>query len=265
MKTAFCNLCRTIAQTTGVGVLIFTSICASAADVYEMRTYTTNEGKLDELEARFRDHTMKLFEKHGIENIGYWIPTDGEKSKNTLIYIIKHESRDQAKKSWKAFIDDDDWKSAYQASIKNGRLVSKIDSVFMATTDYSPKSESDADKAEAAEVEADDVFELRIYNTNEGKLDGLNARFRDHTTSLFEKHGIENVAYWVPTDAPLSSRQLIYIIKHDSRDDAKSSWKNFGSDPEWKKVAKESQKDGKFLSERPTSIYMKATDYSPIR
>ncbi|MFN3191569.1 MAG: NIPSNAP family protein [Aureliella sp.] len=230
------------------------------ADVFELRTYTTNDGKLADLESRFRDHTVQLFEKHGIENVGYWIPTDGEKAKNTLIYVVKHKSPEGAKQAWKDFVQDEDWKTAYKASIANGALVKKVDSVYMNATDYCPEIEKSA-SAEASDA----VYELRIYNTNEGKLDGLNARFRDHTTKLFERHGIENVAYWTPSDKPTSENQLIYIIKHNSRDAAKKSWKAFGSDPEWKKVAKESQKDGKFLAERPTSIYMKATDYSPLR
>lgn len=226
------------------------------ADVYEMRTYTTNDGKLEALHARFRDHTMKLFEKHGIENIGYWVPTSGEESKNTLIYVIKHKDRESAKKSWKAFMGDADWQAAYKASIADGNLVKKVESVYMNATDYSPSFKSESDTG---------LFELRIYTTNEGKLTNLNDRFRDHTTNLFEKHGIQNVAYWTPADEPKSANTLIYIIKHASRKAANQSWKAFGSDPAWKKVAKESQVDGRLLSTRPESIYMAATDYSPMK
>lgn len=229
------------------------------ADVYEMRTYTTNEGKLDDLHARFRDHTMKLFEKHGIKNVGYWVPTDEETSKNTLIYVIRHDSREAAKKSWQAFGKDNDWQTAYQASIADGRLVKKVESVYMDATDYSPKESTGESGGEKT------VYELRIYDTNEGKLSGLNTRFRDHTTKLFEKHGIENVAYWTPADEPKSENQLIYIIRHQSPEAAKKSWDAFRQDEEWKKVAAESQKDGAFLSKRPTSIYMTATDYSPLK
>ena len=108
-----------------------------------------------------------------------------------------------------------------------------------------------------------DVFELRTYTTNEGKLDALNARFRDHTVALFKKHGIESVGYWVPTGEEKSKNTLIYVIKHDSRDAAKASWKAFIADPEWKKVASESQRDGKILARAPESVYMDATGYSP--
>lgn len=235
-------------------------LCTSAAsaEVYELRTYTANDGKLEALHSRFRDHTVKLFEKHGMANVGYWVPTEAPESENTLIYVIKHESRDAAKESWKAFMADPAWQEAYKSSVADGKLVSKVESVYMNATDYNPMFESKGDDKDA-------VYELRIYKTNEGKLDGLNARFRDHTVRLFERHGIQNVAYWTPADEPDSENTLIYVIRHKSRDAAKASWAAFGSDEDWKKVAKESQKDGKFLSEPPQSTYMKATDYSPLK
>jgi hypothetical protein len=119
---------------------------ATAADatpkgrIFEMRTYTAAEGKLDALNARFRDHTNRLFVKHGIELIGYWTPAEGEKSKNTLIYILAYPSREAAVKSWKDFRDDPEWKSAQAASEKDGPLLIKggVQSVFMNPTDYSP-------------------------------------------------------------------------------------------------------------------------------
>lgn len=109
---------------------------AAGARVYELRTYHTNEGKLEALHARFRDHTSQLFVRHGMTLIGYWTPQEGDG--NTLIYIIGHESREQARKNWAAFGMDPDWRAAYEASIADGKLVAKIDSVFLDPTDYSP-------------------------------------------------------------------------------------------------------------------------------
>ncbi|WP_234573045.1 NIPSNAP family protein [Rhodohalobacter sp. 614A] len=103
--------------------------------VYELRTYTTHEGKLDDLNRRFADHTMALFEKHGMKNIGYWTPTDKE---NTLIYILAHESREAAEKSWEAFVNDPDWQKVYAASRQDGPIVENIVSVFMTSTEFSP-------------------------------------------------------------------------------------------------------------------------------
>jgi hypothetical protein len=109
-----------------------------ATRVFEIRTYTANEGKLDDLHARFRDHTMRIFEKHGMTNIGYWVPIDEPRSQNTLIYIIAHESRDAAKANWAAFQKDPEWQKVRAASEENGKLVAKVDSVFATPTDYSP-------------------------------------------------------------------------------------------------------------------------------
>jgi hypothetical protein len=106
--------------------------------VFELRTYTANEGKLPALQARFRDHTTKIFEKHGMKNVGYWVPTETPASENTLIYILSFPDRDAAKKSWGAFVNDPEWKKVQQESEVNGKLVGKIDSVFMEATDFSP-------------------------------------------------------------------------------------------------------------------------------
>ena len=106
--------------------------------VFEIRTYTANEGKLAALQARFRDHTTAIFEKHGMQNIGYWVPTDAPASQNTLIYILAFPDREAAKKSWAEFMADPEWKKVQQESEVNGKLVGKIDSVFMEPTDFSP-------------------------------------------------------------------------------------------------------------------------------
>jgi hypothetical protein len=242
-----------------IAALLCINAAQSVADVFELRTYTTNEDKLDALHSRFRDHTIELFNKHGMTSVGYWVPTDGPASKNTLIYVLQHQSRDAATASWKAFIADPVWQAAFKASRIDGPLLSKApESVFMDAADYSPAFKS-------GKADSDAVFELRTYRCNKGKLSGLDSRFRDHTIQLFQKHGIASVAYWHPADEPASKDTLIYIIRHDSRDAAAASWKAFGSDEEWKKVASESQRDGKFLREKPESIYMIATDYSAIQ
>ncbi len=103
--------------------------------VYELRTYTCNPGKLPDLHKRFRDHTMRLFEKHGMKNIGYWVPVD---KPDTLIYIVAHKSREAAAKSWKEFQADPEWQAVYKESHKNGKLVNKVVSQYMTPTDYSP-------------------------------------------------------------------------------------------------------------------------------
>ena len=106
--------------------------------VFELRTYTASPGKLSDLEARFRDHTVGLFEKHGMTNVGYWVPTDAPLSENTLIYVLEHESRDAAQASWDAFRADPEWVEARAESERNGRLAANVEAVFMKATDYSP-------------------------------------------------------------------------------------------------------------------------------
>ncbi len=117
------------------------AVAAQTANrVFELRQYTAPEGKLDALNARFRDHTLGLFKKHGMTNIGYWTPTDGPTAKNTLIYVIAHQSREAATKSWAAFRADPEWVKARTASEVNGPLTVQggVVSTFMTPTDYSP-------------------------------------------------------------------------------------------------------------------------------
>ncbi len=106
--------------------------------VFELRTYTAPEGKLGDLDKRFRDHTIRIFKKHGMESIGYWHPQDAPDSQNTIIYILAHPSREAAKKNWAEFSADPEWQKVSAESQANGKIVSKAVSVFMEPTDYSP-------------------------------------------------------------------------------------------------------------------------------
>jgi len=107
--------------------------------VYELRVYHTYEGKLDDLLTRFREHTMRIFEKHGMTNVAYWTPTDDPLKDKTLFYVIAHASREAATANWKAFGDDPEWKSVQAKSEANGKLVEKVDSTFLMLTDFSPR------------------------------------------------------------------------------------------------------------------------------
>lgn len=109
----------------------------TSTTVYELRVYHVNEGKLEDLLRRFREHTTKLFEKHGIKNVAYWTPVDDPLKGKTLIYILEHPSREAATANWQAFREDPDWVRVRDKSEENGKLVEKVDSTFMTLTDFS--------------------------------------------------------------------------------------------------------------------------------
>jgi NIPSNAP len=109
------------------------------AGVFELRVYHAAPGKLGDLEARFRDHTIKLFDRHGMKAVAFWAPMDEPDKSNTLIYILRHPSREAAAANWKSFQDDAEWKSVRDKSEANGKLVEKVDSTYMALTDFSAK------------------------------------------------------------------------------------------------------------------------------
>ena len=122
-----------LAQSGGVG--------AQSGDgvVFELRIYHANEGKLGDLLARFRDHTIAIFKRHGIESVAYWTPTEDPLKGKTLFYMLKHPSREAATANWAAFHDDPEWKQVSAASEANGKLVSSVESTFLKLTDFSPK------------------------------------------------------------------------------------------------------------------------------
>ena len=114
------------------------SVGPEADQVFELRTYTAAEGKFDDLLARFRDHTLRIFEKHGMTNVGYWTPQDEPLSANTLIYMLAHPSREAAEQSWRDFSSDPEWQSVAEESQKDGRLITGLERVFLDPTDFSP-------------------------------------------------------------------------------------------------------------------------------
>jgi hypothetical protein len=243
-------------------LLLLAAAATQAADTrcFEMRTYYANAGKLDALHARFRDHTIKLFAKHGMTNIGYWVPVENPDSK--LIYLLAYPSRDAREKAWKAFLADPDWIKAKAESEKNGPLVARNETQFLTLTDYSP----DPKPSKAGDAR---LFELRIYTATPNNLGNLNARFRDHTVKLFEKHGMTNIGYWTPMpDQKDADKLLVYLIAHKNRESRDAGFKAFGTDPDWKAALKASEEKGG----GPLTIkggvqytFLKPTDYSVIK
>ena len=239
------------------------AVATAAADtsrVYELRTYTATPGNGAAVVARFRDHTVKLFEKHGMVNVGYWVPADAKDgAADKLIYLLEHQSREAAKASWKAFMADPAWKAVVKSTEANGKIVAKAEAVYLAATDFSKPMDSGNGKGTR-------VFEMRTYTAAEGKLAALDARFRDHTIALFPKHGITNLGYFHPLDADKGAgTTLIYFLAFKSRDAAAASWKSFRDDPAWAKARTASEKDGKLTGKSSESVYLLPTDFSRIK
>ncbi len=140
-KTVLYGLGLAVAFAAGLatnGVLPGEAVAQAQAKgrVYELRTYTAVEGRLDALHSRFRDHLLGFFKKHGMTNVAYFKPMDAPLSGSTMIYIVSHESREAAAKSWSAFQNDPEWKKVSSAG--GGPVASKVESVFLEPTDYSP-------------------------------------------------------------------------------------------------------------------------------
>ena len=127
---------KSLATTMAAFTLALAPI-ASADQTYELRVYTAAEGKLDELHARFANHTIALFEKHGMTVVGFWTPTDEEGAKNTLVYLLAYPDAEARGTMWRAFATDPDWQAAYAKSRENGPLISNVESTMMAPTAYS--------------------------------------------------------------------------------------------------------------------------------
>lgn len=238
-------------------IAVATAAAAQKDDrCFELRTYYAAPGKLDDLQARFRDHTLALFKKHGMTNLGYWVPL--ENTDNKLIYLLAFPSQAAREKAWAAFGADPEWRTVVKTTEANGKLVTKVVSVLMAATDYSPEVRIRSSRSPR-------VFELRTYTASPGNLDNLHKRFRDHTLALFRKHRLNSFGYWTPTDAKQGAdNTLIYILAHPSKEAAEKSWKAFRDDPTWVAAKAASEVNGP-LAAKVESVFMVPTDYSPTR
>ncbi|MCA9194870.1 MAG: NIPSNAP family protein [Planctomycetales bacterium] len=193
--------------------------------LYELRFYTCNPGKLPDLHARFRDHTMGLFEKHGMENIIYWTvqkgtEADGQDADNMLVYIIAHKDEDARQASWQAFINDPEWKAVQTKSEENGKLLSKAPrAILMHATDFSPADESSNRGSDAAAR----LWELRQYNDGPERVPHTTERFAFGERDLFVEAGMQTVSFWEADD----KSAFIYLLAHKDQATAEASWQKF--------------------------------------
>lgn len=242
--------------------LLASAFAGAAADqrFFELRTYNAAPGKLDELHARFRDHTMKLFEKHGMSNLGYWVPSGhptnsnptNSNPANQLIYLLAYPSRDAREKSWKDFLADPAWQAAQKASEANGKLVAKVDSVYLNATDFTPAVGTSA-------ASAPRLFELHTFKSAPGRSNDLHARVSETYLPLFRRYGIGQMGYFAPADKDKGADDtLICILAHKDRESAFAAWKSIQQDP-----ALAGAQGSGGASEQ--SIYMVPTAYSPVK
>lgn len=222
---------------------------------FEMRTYYCYPGMLEALKTRFRDHTLKLFEKHGMTNIAYWEPQ--ENSDNKLVYLLGYPSRAARDSSWAAFSNDPEWKSVYQASHVNGPIVDSVVNAFYHYSSFSPKL--------IKEDQSPRIFSLRTYYTNPGKLEALRNRFANHTLEIFENHGIHNLVY-LDLDSTQSGSDhiLTYLVTFPDMSARAKSWDDFREDPAWKAAYAASIVDGKLVDSITDEVLL-ASDFSPIK
>ena len=122
----------------GIGAGIFFTTSAQDQKVFELRTYKATPGNLDNLHARFRDHTIEIFRKHGMEIVGFWSPTSEEERDDILVYLLAHDSQEAADASWQAFGSDPEWQKVAEESNRNGQILGGVERKYMVSTDYSP-------------------------------------------------------------------------------------------------------------------------------
>lgn len=250
-----------------LGLLLSLFPAAEAAPdtrVFELRTYTATSGSQGRMLALFRDHVVHLLAKHGMTNLGYWVPADAKDGAgDKMVYLLAHASREAAKASWAAFHADPEWLEVRAAAEKDGKSVAQVESVFLGATDYSPVVAAGAGAGAAR------VFELRTYTAAEGRLAALDARFRDHSAGLFAKHGMTNLWYFHPLDADKGAADtLIYLLAHASREAAAASWAAFRADPAWvaARAASEQAAGGALtVKDGVKSVFVLPTDFSPTR
>ena len=216
--------------------------------------------------ARFRDHTLKLFEKHGMTNVGYFVPT-GENPENKLVYLLSFASKEARDKAFKAFGDDPEWKTARAESEKNGKLVNRLTSQFLTPTDYSPSTISPA--------KGERVFELRTYTAsippgwNQQPYRSRCPLPRSHHEALRKARHDQHRILAPSAGCEGGQGHPHLLAAHPSEEAGKKAFEDFRKDPDWVKARTASEeKAGGWLTEQKGGVvseYLKPTDYSPLK
>jgi NIPSNAP len=231
--------------------LSFASTAQSDKRLYELRTYYVHTGQMDALVERFQKHTTKIFERLGMQNIGYWVPIKNER--NTLYYILSYPDLAARTAAWDAFAKDKEWISV--SSKAKEKMVDSIVSVFMDPAQIIPKINATGNGR---------IFELRTYTCFPGRLPNLLTRFKDHTVGLFKNHKMESIAYFTSEEGDGIQPKLIYMIGFPTFDESTKSWAAFRKDPDWVAARDASELDGKIVSQ-VESVFLKPLPFSKIK
>lgn len=241
-----------------LAVFVLVALGLTAADAaaqddkcYELRIYTSEDGRLDDVDRRFARYARQTFFKLDMDALGYWIPIDNPDEK--FYYVLAYPDCVARDSSWAQFFRDPDWHHARDITEAEGRIVNNVESIFMHAADFTPT-------IGPTMVEYPRTFELRMYTPHEGKFEDLLTRFRDHTLRIFEKHDMTNIAYWIDRD----QERLIYFLAFPGVHAKADAWAAFRADPEWQQVAEESQRDGQLVA-NIESVMMRPTDYSEMK
>jgi len=218
--------------------------------VYELRTYTAGTGRLDDLHARFRDHTIRLLEKYGATTVGFWVPSDN--ADNKLVYLLSYPNQAARDRTWAGLAADPEWLRAKRSSeLRDGKLVERIDSTFLTATAYSPT-------IRAARDPENRRFELRTATASEGQADALHARLRAETLPELERNGAAVLGVWTVNKASGNGTSVMYLVAR-------------------KPELGESEKDSVVVSLNgvgmrrpaprpdPSVLQLQPTDYSPMK
>lgn len=233
-----------------------------ASACYELIDWHSSPTALDQLHHYFREYALPLFAKYGIETLGCWVPA-GENVERMITFILRSPSREAREAAWHSLQADAQWNDMFGPHGKASRVMAKkARPILMGLTDYSPAFNAEA-------TDGSRIFEFRTYVAAPTRLADLNARFRDHTMRLFEKHGMKNLAYWNRlADQEGSDTTLFYLLSHRDRVAAQTSFDSFMADPDWKAALAASQVNGSLVAPPPLGVqseFYEATDYSPVR
>lgn len=244
-------------------LLLVIAVAASGANpprsdgYFELRVYTVTSNKTDGVLERFRDTVEPVRRKHGIKTVGYWV-APGTTNGGTFAYLMAAENKDELQRQEKAFGADTQFKEGYAASNrKHGKTVDRIVSLPLAVDETAK-----FDFAPGAKPRA---FDLRIYSVLPGKLEAFRARWRDHAVPIYERHGLHSVGWWVAEKKDAAGHeQFVVLLAGESLDAIQKSITAFHADPEWQRVEKETEKDGR-LRGGVEAFKMTPADFSSLK